>query len=116
MELAVGLMLVLLGVLNLTGVMQWTTVRSASNLSRLPQVHLDDLHKWSVVWNLRERIGLYQVLRPLIVGNCVDLRTRRRALRQDRPAQLRGGAEAYGIRYSVRTDLTGWKRTNGQVP
>ena len=48
MELAVGLMLVVLGVLNLAGVMQWTTVRSA--------------------FNLRERIGLYQVLRPLIVG------------------------------------------------
>jgi high-affinity nickel-transport protein len=68
MELAVGLMLVVLDMLNLTGVMQWTTARSAVNLSRLRQVHLDDLHKWPVVWNLRERIGLYQVLRPLIVG------------------------------------------------
>jgi high-affinity nickel permease len=68
MELAVGLMLVVLGVLNLTGVMQWTTVRSAFNLSGLPHVHLDDLHQWPVVWNLRERIGLYQVLRPLVVG------------------------------------------------
>ena len=68
MELSVGLMLVVLGVLNLTGVMQWTTVRSAFNLSRLPHVHLDDPHKWPVMWNLRERIGLSQVLRPLIVG------------------------------------------------
>jgi len=68
MELAVGLMLVVLGVLNLTGVMQWSTVRSAFNLSRLPHVHLDDPHKWPVMRNLRERIGLSQVLRPLIVG------------------------------------------------
>ena len=47
MELAVGLMLVVLGVLNLTGVMQSATARCPPSDSR---------------------IGLYQVLRPLIVG------------------------------------------------
>ena len=43
-------------------------MRSAFNPSPLPHVHLDDPHKWPVMWNLRQRIGLSQVLRPLIVG------------------------------------------------
>ena len=47
MELAVGLMLVVLGLLNLTGVMQWATSRFAPSDGR---------------------IGQYQALRSLIVG------------------------------------------------
>jgi hypothetical protein len=56
MELAVALMLVVLGVFNLTGVMQSATVRFAFNDSRLPQVRRDVLQQWPLV------------LRPLIVG------------------------------------------------
>ena len=68
MELAVGVMLVVLGVLNLTGVMQWATARLAPDDSRRPRLDPDDLHLWPLLQTLPERIGLYQVLRPLIVG------------------------------------------------
>jgi high-affinity nickel permease len=68
MELAVGVMLVVLGALNLTGGMQWAAVRCASNDSRRLQVHPDNGHQAPALQNLRERIGLYEALRPLIVG------------------------------------------------
>ena len=68
MELAVGLMLVVLGVLNLTGVMQWPAVRFASNDSRRLQMPFADVQRWAPLQNVRERIGFFQVLRPLIVG------------------------------------------------
>jgi len=91
MELAVGLMLILLGILNLTGVMQWLTLRltPAHDHSSVihshahthdgkththvhghnPEVHM---HLESVP-NSRfgmtlKRIGVYQFLRPLAVG------------------------------------------------
>jgi high-affinity nickel-transport protein len=91
MELAVGLMLVLLGVLNLTGITQWITNRSTpihnhagvihSHTHRhgedshkhvhghAPEVHihLEPLSQDSPQTAL-QRIGMYQLLRPLVVG------------------------------------------------
>lgn len=91
MELAVGVMLILLGVLNLTGVTQWVTNRFTPGTSdgevihfhthqhgkhshshvhgHQPEVHmhLDDLqenHSPSAV----QGIGRYQMFRPLVVG------------------------------------------------
>ncbi|HEY7303314.1 MAG TPA: hypothetical protein VH601_04325 [Bryobacteraceae bacterium] len=55
MELAVGLMLILLGVLNLTGVTQWITDRFSAGHT----------HKSAV---RAQRIGSYQFIRPLAVG------------------------------------------------
>jgi len=55
MELAVGLMLILLGVLNLTGVTQWLTDRFTSGHTHEPTVHV-------------QRFGSYQFIRPLAVG------------------------------------------------
>jgi high-affinity nickel-transport protein len=91
MELAVGLMLVLLGVLNLTGITQWITNWSTpvhnhagvihSHTHRhgedfhkhvhghAPEVHihLERLSQGSPQTAL-QRIGMYQLLRPLVVG------------------------------------------------
>jgi hypothetical protein len=91
MELAVGLMLILLGVLNLTGVTQWVTKRFTPVHSHggvvhshththeegphehihghNPEVHihLDDKPK-GAFQNALQRLGLYQALRPLAVG------------------------------------------------
>jgi high-affinity nickel-transport protein len=55
MELAVGLMLILLGVLNLTGVTQWITGRFTSGHTHEPVIRF-------------QRMGLYQLIRPLAVG------------------------------------------------
>lgn len=55
MELAVGLMLILLGVLNLTGVTQWITDRFTPSHTHEPAVRA-------------QRIGSYQFIRPLAVG------------------------------------------------
>jgi len=91
MELAVGLMLILLGVLNLTGVTQWITNRfmpvhshggvihshthrhgeevHAHIHGHKPEVHLHSEHKpQSRFQKALARIGLYQLLRPLAVG------------------------------------------------
>jgi high-affinity nickel-transport protein len=91
MELAVGLMLILLGVLNLSGVTQWFTDRftpvqgspevvhthphrHGSELhahvhSHKPDVHLHlDEHGKGRLAMAMQRLGLYQVLRPLAVG------------------------------------------------
>ncbi len=91
MELAVGLMLILLGVLNLTGVTQWVTGRFTPAQSHggvihshshshgesahthihghIPEVHfhLDQMPQGPLQKALA-RIGLYQLLRPLVVG------------------------------------------------
>jgi len=91
LELAVGLMLILLGALNLSGTLQWITERMTpahSNGSIIhshahshggephvhvhghrPETHMHLRHK--PAGNLQqalERIGLYQILRPLAVG------------------------------------------------
>jgi high-affinity nickel-transport protein len=80
MELSVGLMLILLGVLNLTSIVQWmNTAFSCGPLrgENHSHSHADDLmahphdpEHTSVNWFDRHfgRIGFYQVVRPLIVG------------------------------------------------
>jgi high-affinity nickel permease len=89
MELSVGLMLILLGVLNLSGIMRWITemftpVRSENHTHshvlgnsavrhshgiRSEKNEHDEENK-SVGWMDRTfgRLGVYQVVRPLIVG------------------------------------------------
>jgi high-affinity nickel permease len=89
MEFSVGLMLILLGVLNLSGIMRWITetftpIHSEQHL--LPHGRGDHFHIHSEVHASRKRghtedaapagwlhrtfgrIGLYQVVRPLAVG------------------------------------------------
>jgi hypothetical protein len=91
MELAVGLMLVLLGVLNLTGVTQWVTDRFTPVHSHGCVIHShshshgEDIHAHihghnpEVHFHLQQKpegsfqkalqlIGLYQLFRPLAVG------------------------------------------------
>jgi len=92
MEFSVGMMLILLGVLNLTGMLQWITdaFTSATGIQGIahshPHSHGDYIHthphqhdpethphaptETSLSWSDRHfgRIGLYQVMRPLIVG------------------------------------------------
>ena len=91
MELAVGLMLIFLGVLNLTGVTQWVTDRfmpahshggvihsqlhthgedaHAHIHGHTPEVHLHLEQKPEGVFQKAlARVGLYQLLRPLVVG------------------------------------------------
>ena len=88
MELAVGVMLILLGVMSLTGATQWITNQvtpgpgvlhsHAHHHGGVEHVHvhahtpegpndLDEKPK-GLVSNLLERFGLYQLLRPLAVG------------------------------------------------
>jgi high-affinity nickel permease len=92
MELSVGLMLILLGVLNLTGMLEWVSERFAStqvassNVHSHPHTHGDYIHthphghepeahmhlpeKTPLGWFDRHfgRMGFYQLVRPLIVG------------------------------------------------
>jgi ABC-type nickel/cobalt efflux system permease component RcnA len=90
MELAVGLMLILLGVLNLTGLTRWITERFTSEHSagvihahvhrhggeahvhthaHDPDAHLGlEERPQGPVQQLLARVGLYQLLRPLAVG------------------------------------------------
>jgi high-affinity nickel-transport protein len=93
MELAVGLMLILLGVLNLTGVTQWITHRFAPVHNHVgvgivhshvhehkgvfhehvhghgPEIHMHLDQKPRGLFQIAlQRLGLYQFLRPLAVG------------------------------------------------
>ncbi len=87
MELSVGLMLILLGILNLSGAVRWVTERWTRRAAHSrAHVHGDYIHSHShghtheihghaedatpVGWMDRAfgQIGLYQVLRPLAVG------------------------------------------------
>jgi high-affinity nickel permease len=93
MELIVGLMLILLGVLNLTGIMQWITHRFTPGHNHAgdgivhshlhvhdgivhEHIHVHALEISSHVarssggrfQNVLQRLGLYQLLRPLAVG------------------------------------------------
>jgi high-affinity nickel permease len=89
MELSVGLMLILLGILNLSGIMRWITeTLTPSQLGQHthPHGHGDYIHSHShghsperhghaedatpVGWMDRifGRLGLYQIVRPLAVG------------------------------------------------
>jgi high-affinity nickel-transport protein len=89
MELSVGLMLILLGILNLSGIMRWVTetlTPSALTQHSHPHGHGDFVHSHEhghapenhghlvdatpVGWMDRTfgRMGLYQIVRPLAVG------------------------------------------------
>jgi high-affinity nickel permease len=92
MEFSVGLMLILLGILNLTGIAQWImdTFSPANGISGSPHSHFHthgnyihthphqhdpEVHphlssKTPLSWLDRHfgRLGLYQVVRPLVVG------------------------------------------------
>jgi len=89
MEFSVGLMLILLGILNLSGIMRWITetlTPSQSGHHSHPHGHGDFVHSHPhghgpgqhghaedatpVSWMDRAfgRLGLYQILRPLAVG------------------------------------------------
>ncbi len=91
MELAVGLMLILLGVLNLTGITQWITNRFTPGATDAdiihthphqhgehshshPHAHKPEIHMHldqppaSSIQKQIHRIGLYQLFRPLAVG------------------------------------------------
>jgi len=89
MELSVGLMLILLGILNLSGILGWITERVTPSQLRHhshphghgdlvhshPQGHSPEKHRHAadatpVGWMDRTfgRMGLYQVIRPLAVG------------------------------------------------
>jgi len=82
MELSVGLMLILLGILNLSGMMNWIarnfagghghshSHEGAAGHSHSPAAENGDRDAASLGWMDRTfgRIGLYQVLRPLVVG------------------------------------------------
>jgi len=91
MELSVGLMLILLGVLNLSGILQWVTQTFTPDPagghththihahgdyihthqhSHSPEVHSHSESATPVGWLDRTfgRLGLYQTLRPLAVG------------------------------------------------
>jgi high-affinity nickel-transport protein len=90
MELAVGLMLILLGILNLTGLTRWITDRftpehgagvihshvhqhggeaHVHTHTHDPDAHLGlEERPQGAVQQLLQRLGLYQLLRPLAVG------------------------------------------------
>ena len=72
MEFAVGLMLILLGVLNLTGTLRWLQMKyTPSMLTPIaPATELAIPTATGANWfdrNLRE-LGLYNALRPLVIG------------------------------------------------
>jgi high-affinity nickel permease len=71
MEFAVGLMLILLGVLNLSGVLRWLQRRFTPAMPRpdeqVPEVTLATPGNNRLDRHLRE-LGFYNALRPLIVG------------------------------------------------
>lgn len=91
MELSVGLMLIVLGVLNMTGVMRWITERFTPDPSRgeiihshvhehgghrhahlhahHPEVHIHmEQPPRSRIARVMQRLGFYQLLRPMMVG------------------------------------------------
>jgi len=88
MEFSVGLMLILLGVLNLTGLLQWITNELSAHRhthshahahgdyvhthphEHAPEVHPHDPERTPLGWLDRHfrRMGWYQALRPLVVG------------------------------------------------
>jgi high-affinity nickel permease len=70
MEFAVGLMLILLGILNLTGVLRWLQLRFTPGMLAIPAADEVPVAAKGKTWldrNLRE-MGLYNALRPLVIG------------------------------------------------
>jgi high-affinity nickel-transport protein len=75
MELSVGLMLILLGVLNLTGIFRWIADNVTSQSHRhshgdrpVDHGHAEEGGAVALLDRRFGRLGLYQILRPLIVG------------------------------------------------
>jgi high-affinity nickel-transport protein len=75
MEFCVALMLILLGILNLTGVMGWITSRLGPSASTNPSLEIaGDNYSQApgriqfVIERMVGKFGLYQTLRPLVVG------------------------------------------------
>jgi high-affinity nickel permease len=75
MELTVGLMLILLGALNLTGIMQGITDRVTPSHNGISHPHSHkrkrghlDQGCGEVFSNTLQRLGLYQLIRPFAVG------------------------------------------------
>lgn len=74
MEFAVGLMLIVLGILNLTGALRWLQVRYAPGT--LPHAHHAEEATENVSGNAAENwldrsfreLGFYNALRPLVIG------------------------------------------------
>src|SRR5580698_6820236 len=70
MEFSVALMLILLGILNLTGIMQWITdrltPRQAASIAVSPDVSSG--HRDGKLDKLIGNLGLYQTMRPLVIG------------------------------------------------
>jgi len=67
MEFSVALMLILLGVLNLTGVMQKVTAYFTPASAKRAAGEAADLER-SASTNPMRRLGVYQCLRPLVIG------------------------------------------------
>ncbi|HEX7960769.1 MAG TPA: high-affinity nickel-transport family protein, partial [Terriglobales bacterium] len=70
MEFSVAIMLIVLGVLNLTGIMQWITERLASTNKGTPIQNQEGAGQKteSLLDGVASRFGAYQVIRPLTVG------------------------------------------------
>ncbi|HKW57732.1 MAG TPA: hypothetical protein VJN42_10270 [Candidatus Acidoferrum sp.] len=77
MELSVGLMLVLLGILNLSGILRWLTqtftpsaLADSASAQHSGHAQSDAIHSHphSHIPERRGRLGLYQLVRPLAVG------------------------------------------------
>jgi ABC-type nickel/cobalt efflux system permease component RcnA len=67
MEFCVALMLILLGVLNLTGVLRWITERFTS-MKSVPTTSGTTGRIELVLDSVIGKLGLYQTIRPLVVG------------------------------------------------
>jgi ABC-type nickel/cobalt efflux system permease component RcnA len=71
MEFAVALMLILLGILNLTGVLAWFTRRFTprdSESDQAPLATAPPSNSERVLNRLLSRFGTYQLVRPLVIG------------------------------------------------
>lgn len=69
MEFSVAIMLILLGLLNLSGVMQRIVSRFTPKLAPLPSEAKGTPSNWSrLLENPVSRLGLFQCVRPLVIG------------------------------------------------
>jgi len=72
MEFSVAVMLILLGVLNLTGALRWLTERFGPAERRTTPVTMNPAAPGNTAENflerLRRRYGSYQIFRPLVIG------------------------------------------------
>jgi len=68
MEFAVALMLILLGVLNLTGVLAWFTGRVTPSDSDETEAARASSNSERLLDRVFSRFGTYQLVRPLVIG------------------------------------------------